>query len=67
MSGRRDKENDWQEAVASASDSLQYYSLQELLAMQEANKALADQDPVMLAALQGVIGERLAEAPVYDD
>lgn len=67
MSGRRDKENYWQEAVASASASLQCYSLPELLAMQEANKALADQDPVMLAALQGVIGERLDEAPVYDD
>lgn len=67
MSGRRNRETSWQEAVTSASASLQCYSLPELLAMQEANKALADPNPVMLAALQGVIGERLAEAPVYED
>ena len=67
MSGRRNRENYWREAIASASASLQCYSLPELLAMQEANKALADPDSAMGAALQGVIGERLDEAPVYDD
>lgn len=35
--------------------------------MQKRNDALHDPNPVIQAALQGVIGERLAEAPVYED
>jgi hypothetical protein len=67
MSGRRNRETSWQEAVREASDSLAHYSLPELIAMQKRNDALHDPNPVIQAALQGVIGERLAEAPVYED